>query len=306
MALKTIIQGAFFLLVCGYVCDADLDKCSRKACRDTNMCQEAHGVCTCQMGYSLNATTGLCDDLDECANYFHDPCGHRGRCNNNVGSYICECLAGWKQTEHCSPNISENFVCMPGYSGDNCKDTVCGDHGYTKALNENEFICICSHGWQNNLGDQHSVCNTDVDECTIPGVCNHIGRCTNTPGSFTCDCYPPWTGSDCSAYNCTNGKCHNGGTCEESVCSCLYPWTGKNCAEQINDVHTDVTKDRNTYLLDSLHLSDRTFLYITFGVVGLLLLVVVVLSRSLCQKRSLSKKISASSQQHTEFATSMK
>ncbi|KAH3782422.1 hypothetical protein DPMN_160337 [Dreissena polymorpha] len=56
----------------------------------------------------------------------------------------------------------------------------------------------------------------------------------------------------------------------------------------------------------SLHLSDRIFLYITFGVVGLLLLVVVVLSRSLCQKRSLSKKISASSQQHTEFATSMK
>ena len=34
---------------CGYVCEADLDKCSGKACRDTNMCQEAHGVCTCQM-----------------------------------------------------------------------------------------------------------------------------------------------------------------------------------------------------------------------------------------------------------------
>ena len=66
-------------------------------------------------------------------------------CTYIVSNFIyfsCECLAGWTQTEHCSPNISENYLCMPGYSGDNCKDTVCGDHGYAKALNVNEFMYV--------------------------------------------------------------------------------------------------------------------------------------------------------------------
>ena len=48
-----------------------------------------------------------------------------------------------------------------------------------------------------------SIC-TDIDECvTDTHSCDRNAMCTNTEGSFNCDCYPGFTGdgSSCSKHH---------------------------------------------------------------------------------------------------------
>lgn len=40
-------------------------------------------------------------------------------------------------------------------------------------------------------------CQTDIDECMLVNVCNHGGTCTNSPGSYSCNCSSGWTGERC-------------------------------------------------------------------------------------------------------------
>lgn len=46
----------------------------------------------------------------------------------------------------------------------------------------------------------HTPLSVDVDECQDPAAC-HPGRCVNLPGSYRCECRPPWVpgpfGRDC-------------------------------------------------------------------------------------------------------------
>ena len=66
-------------------------------------------------------------------------------------------------------------------------------------------------GWGNRRGagtgpscDRHSHprprYSLDVDECQDPAACRP-GRCVNLPGSYRCECRPPWvpgpSGRDC-------------------------------------------------------------------------------------------------------------
>jgi len=42
-------------------------------------------------------------------------------------------------------------------------------------------------------------CDTDVNECAVDnGGCSSNADCTNTPGSFTCDCVPGYIGDGLS------------------------------------------------------------------------------------------------------------
>lgn len=43
----------------------------------------------------------------------------------------------------------------------------------------------------------------DVNEC-LYNPCQHNSPCSNTPGSYRCDCSPGWTGQNCDSGMCVH------------------------------------------------------------------------------------------------------
>ena len=66
---------------------------------------------------------------------------------------------------------------------------------------------------------------------SCPNDCSDNGFC-NSDGS--CDCYPSWTGIDCSTSICPNG-CSGKGFCnDDGSCDCYEKtWTGIDCSTSI-------------------------------------------------------------------------
>jgi hypothetical protein len=94
----------------------------------------------------------LLTDVNECFEGQHN-CDQQANtvCSNTLGSYTCDCQAGY------------------GLSGRVCTGTV--------------YVI------SNLLANQILFNPTpyiDINECVVDNVCDH--SCTNTEGSFTCDC----------------------------------------------------------------------------------------------------------------------
>merc|ERR1740130_979592 len=62
------------------------------------------------------------------------------------------------------------------------------------------------------------------EEAGCPRECNMQGVCSNS----TCDCYPGWSGADCSMRLCPAG-CSNRGSCHHGKCRCAAKFTGDAC-----------------------------------------------------------------------------
>jgi len=108
-------------------------------------------ICNCEPGWG-----GLrCEaDENECLEGTH-ACAGAAVCSNNIGSHTCACLNNyWGNGRTCTPCTE----CSPGYKAIG----VCLDTDYT---------CV------------------NVDECT-EGVdnCHAEAACTDTEGSFRCEC----------------------------------------------------------------------------------------------------------------------
>ncbi|XP_077996405.1 IgGFc-binding protein-like [Glandiceps talaboti] len=82
-------------------------------------------------------------------------------------------------------------------------------------------------------------CTVDVNECiTGDHTCLNGGTCVNSPGTYTCDCAPGFSGDKCETEVdvCDNSLCENGASCnidnlEEKgyVCVCGQQWQGEFC-----------------------------------------------------------------------------
>ncbi|XP_035919925.1 protein kinase C-binding protein NELL1-like isoform X4 [Anopheles stephensi] len=149
------------------------------------------------------------EDVDECTqqgglNGNH--CHLNTRCVNTFGSYICECLPGYRRQDkfncvemdecksgdhNCHENAdcintlgSYHCQCKEGYTGNgrDCKpvcNQTCLNGGECRSPN----VCTCRTGY---IGES---CEKDLDECAT-GLhrCKDTTDCVNMPGWYFCKC----------------------------------------------------------------------------------------------------------------------
>ncbi|XP_053385745.1 fibrillin-1-like [Mercenaria mercenaria] len=181
----------------------------------TDRCDPGKG-CICAAGW----TGEKCNiDIDECqlpVNVCKDP---RKECNNNLGSYMCNCRQGYiesssglcedinecknKSLNLCADdaeciNIEGSFKCKcpvgTQLENDGRTCSVCDEFHYGKECSQScsclhghcdkTLGCVCKHGW----GGRN--CDIDRNECESEAfVCEGENtECVNTPGSAMCSC----------------------------------------------------------------------------------------------------------------------
>ncbi|XP_037534042.1 nidogen-1 [Nematolebias whitei] len=159
----------------------------RHGCDTNAVCRHGEGIhftCHCAAGFNGDGRT--CYDIDECRETPHI-CGSNAICNNQPGTFRCECEEGYqfgsdgrtcievdRPVDHCDEgthtcDISERAQCS--YTGGS------------------SYICSCLQGF---VGDGRTC--QDIDECQ-PGRCHQNAVCVNTQGSFVCQCQPGYSGN---------------------------------------------------------------------------------------------------------------
>jgi hypothetical protein len=158
----------------------DAEGVSRGTCEDKG--QNAF-QCNCLIGWNPDPVDGGgCEkDLDECALGTHKCTPEWAECSNTQGSYTCACKPGYYSLSGIGTDCLE---CV------HCKQK----EGYKISIGCN----VADPAEDPDLEEPkrlEEVCE-DVDECTnevadgqtFANNCNMNAICTNTEGSFTCEC----------------------------------------------------------------------------------------------------------------------
>jgi len=167
-----------------------------------------------------NLTAALC---------LHSQCQNGGTCRDQIGSYSCDCPAGFGGTDCetaldlcastpcqnnavCTPGIGSYMcTCVKGFVGTNCEINIddcvgnpCGDGAIQCFDGVADYACKCKTGYEYD----GTTC-IDINECFPPGPfpCNDkTEACVNTDGSFSCNnCF----NNNDPACDCVDGFARN-------------------------------------------------------------------------------------------------
>ncbi|KAM5238007.1 fibrillin-3 [Ctenodactylus gundi] len=146
--------------------------------------------CECHVGYTRDMR-GECTDVDECAS--SGRLCHPGRCVNTEGSFQCVCSPGLEPSPdgRSCVDIDKCYISADLCSRGTCVNTL------------GSFECRCFHGYQSGtantergggcgqLGYQGTWRMSPipyVNECARDPLPCRGGTCTNTDGSYMCQC----------------------------------------------------------------------------------------------------------------------
>ena len=187
------------------------------ACSDDNSVLNSDGnACECNSGYETSGD--LCADIDECDVGTANCTDISEVCNNNNGSYTCDCATDFTldtDDDICKKDCgngtllhSNNIECVacsgPGAVLDG--NDACSCPAANSTLNTD--VCECDTGYE--LSDDGSSCE-DIDECTEgTDDCDvESEECLNNDGSFTCNCASGFTldvSDDTCKKDCADGE----------------------------------------------------------------------------------------------------
>ncbi|KAM7385835.1 hypothetical protein PAMP_001890 [Pampus punctatissimus] len=174
----------------------------RHGCDTNAVCRPGQGTqfsCQCAAGFNGDGRT--CYDIDECQ---ENPqiCSSHAICNNQPGTFRCECVDGYQFDSDGQTCIEVNQPVDACEEGTHTCDIP--ERAQCSYTGGSSYICTCLPGF---IGDGR-ICQ-DIDECQS-GRCHQNAVCYNTQGSFTCQCKPGYYGDgvNCSPER-TKTHCEN-------------------------------------------------------------------------------------------------
>ncbi|TRY83857.1 hypothetical protein DNTS_030091 [Danionella cerebrum] len=182
----------------------------RHGCDTNAVCRPAQGkefTCECAAGFTGDGR--VCYDVDECSET-PQICGPFSVCNNQPGSFRCECKDGFQFA-------GDGRTCIESeHPVNHCErgthDCDVPDRARCSFTGASNYICSCLPGF---TGDGR-VCH-DIDECQ-PGRCHSDAICYNTQGSFSCQCRPGFHGD---GFSCTTDAVEGKTACQRERESAL-------------------------------------------------------------------------------------
>ncbi|CBY23583.1 unnamed protein product [Oikopleura dioica] len=148
--------------------------------------------CRCPSGYDYDASLNLCIDIHEC-NLGTHLCHDNGDCDNTAGGYNCACKTGFLDPDDDTKCIDIN-ECSTDDGG--CGTVQVDPNDAALFLDRKchntvgSYSCCCPEGYRrdNSIDAKENQC-IDINEC-LEGlyVCDPFATCTNTFGSYECEC----------------------------------------------------------------------------------------------------------------------
>uniref|UniRef100_A0AC34Q6P6 Uncharacterized protein n=1 Tax=Panagrolaimus sp. JU765 TaxID=591449 RepID=A0AC34Q6P6_9BILA len=241
----------------------------------TTICVNKPGGFTCKCASGYEGTSGICTDIDECergiagchvnAHCINRIGGVECRCGAGYSgdgtncllmderqNVVSDCNPDWIQmcrslNKTCHIDDEEvpqcgscmfgfqpmDGKCLPINALGNCADPLkndCDKNAECIDVRPGRHFCSCKIGY---IGDGMHC--DDVDECSIPRLCDNHAICRNTNGSYECHCRDGYTGNGFKcvpanqSQNCRINPqiCHSNAGCQpDGTCRCLRNFEG--------------------------------------------------------------------------------
>ena len=216
-------------------CD-DIDECLLEVCHDNSTCTNNVGSYTCECYANFTGDGNCCQP--ECPD-----CAENGYCTaDDNNELICVCRLGYEGDGY--------QFCIDINECNNATLNTCIGHvpAQTCVNTEASYVCLCPEGYIRN---NTSLLCEDFDECTllmsVPSgrgfvdqpfsvwedmshKCHTNATCTNTVGSYNCQCNTNFTGNGfCCLEDCPDCGANTYCTLDdqnEPTCICKDGFTG--------------------------------------------------------------------------------